>query len=75
MGQGNVSSGTYLVGAWITGVIAFIVIWIYALASWGFLLGLMFGWIPALIGGLIIGLLWPLVVLLVIVAIYFASKR
>jgi hypothetical protein len=67
-------SDTYLVGTWITGVIAFIVIWIYALASWGFLLGLMFGWIPALIGGAIIGLLWPLVVLLIFVAIYFASK-
>jgi len=63
------SGDTYLVGAWITGVIAFIVIWIYASASWGFLLGLMFGWVPALIGGSIIGLLWPLVVLLIVLLI------
>ena len=47
----------YMVGVWIVGVLSFICIWIYALASWGFLLGLMFGWIPALIGGAILGYL------------------
>ena len=56
----------YMVGVWIVGVLSFIAIWIYALASWGFLIGLMFGWIPALIGGVILGYLWPLVILAVI---------
>jgi len=46
--------------------LSFIAIWIYAILSWGLLLGLMFGWIPALIGGAILGLLWPLVLLVVI---------
>jgi hypothetical protein len=56
----------YMVGVWIVGVLSFAAIWIYALASWGLLLGLMFGWIPALIGGVILGYLWPLVVIAVI---------
>ncbi len=56
----------YMVGVWIVGALSFIGIWIYALASWGFLIGLMFGWIPALIGGVILGYLWPLVILAVI---------
>ncbi len=56
----------YMVGVWIVGVLSFIAIWIYAFASWGLLLGLMFGWIPALIGGVILGYIWPLVVLAVI---------
>lgn len=53
-------------GFWavITGILAFIAIWIYAIIQWGLLLGLMFGWLPALIGGFVLGLLWPLVVLL-----------
>jgi hypothetical protein len=55
----------YTIGAWITGIISFLAIWIYAFASWGLLLGLMFGWIPALIGGVILGFLWPLVVVVV----------
>jgi len=56
----------YMVGVWIVGVLAFAAIWLYALFSWGLLLGLMIGWIPALIGGFILGWLWPLVVLAVI---------
>ena len=60
------NSNGYMVGVWIVGVLSFAAIWLYALVSWGFLLGLMFGWIPALIGGTILGFLWPLVVLAVI---------
>ena len=54
---------SYGVGAGIVGIIGAICIWIYAIVEWGLLLGLVFGWIPALIGGFIVGLLWPLVVL------------
>ena len=56
----------YKVGGYITGFLSFLAIWIFAFASWGFLLGLMFGWIPALIGGFILGFLWPLVLLVVL---------
>ncbi len=57
----------YMVGAWIVGVLSFIAIWLYSLAEWGFLLGLTIGWVPALIGGTILGFLWPLVVLALII--------
>jgi len=49
------------VGAVITGIIAFFGIWIYSFVSWGFLIGLMIGWLPAIIGAFIIGALWPLI--------------
>ena len=64
----------YIVGVWIIGTLSFVVIWIYALTSWGLLLGLTFGWIPAVIGGAILGFLWPLVVLAVIGLIFLISK-
>ena len=56
----------YLIGAWITGLVAFFVIWIYALVSWGVLIGLLIGWLPAIIGGFVLGVLWPLVLLVLI---------
>ncbi len=64
-----------MIGVWITGVLSFVVIWIYALASWGLLIGLMVGWIPALIGGVILGFLWPLVLLAVIGIFILVSKH
>jgi hypothetical protein len=59
-------SDGYYAMAGIVGFITFVVIWIYALVSWGFLLGLFLGWIPALIGGVIIGYLWPVFGLLLL---------
>ena len=64
----------YQIGAWITGALCFIAIWIYALATWGLLLGLAVGWLPAIIGGIILGFLWPLVVLAVIGIILLMRK-
>ena len=64
----------YMIGVWIVGALSFIRIWIYALATWGLLLGLMLGWIPALIGGAILGFLWPLVVLAIIGIIILINK-
>lgn len=64
----------YFVGAIISGIIGAIAIFIYALTSWGILFGLIFGWIPAIIGGVIIGFLWPAIVgfiILIIVWSYF----
>jgi hypothetical protein len=57
----------YFKGAWITGSIVFVCVWIFALAEWGFLIGIALGWIPALIAGFIGGLLWPLIVLVICV--------
>ncbi|MEO8581769.1 MAG: hypothetical protein ABI425_04335 [Patescibacteria group bacterium] len=53
----------------IVGFITFVCIWIYALFTWGLLLGLLVGWIPALIGGFVVGLVWPVAVLIVVVLI------
>lgn len=55
-------NANYQALALVTGAIGFLGIWIYAFVSWGFLLGLAFGWVPALVGGFILGLLWPVVV-------------
>lgn len=55
-------SDNYAVGAVITGGLAFIVIWVYAILTWGLLLGLIIGWLPAMIGAVVLGYLWPLVV-------------
>jgi len=57
----------YMIGVWIVGVVSGIVIWGISLFSWG-LLGIVFGWIPAVIGGVILGFLWPLTIL---VALFF----
>lgn len=65
----------YLVGAWITGVIVFIGVWIYAIASWGFLIGVAVGWFPAGIAGVIAGLLWPLIALGIIAIILFLASH
>lgn len=57
---------TYFTWAVITGSIIFIVVWIYAMVSWGFLIGITIGWIPGLIAGVIGGFLWPVAVLVLI---------
>ncbi len=56
----------YMLGAYIVGGISFLIIWLIALGEWGFLIGLMIGWIPAFIGGSILGFFWPLTVSAVI---------
>ena len=53
----------YSIGAIITGAIAFLAIWFYSFIAWGFLIGLAIGWLPAMIGAVLFGALWPLVVL------------
>jgi len=60
------SSDTYWLGAIITGIIFFIGLWVYAMTTWGLLLGLLIGWIPAVIGAALAALLWPVIVLIVI---------
>lgn len=52
---------TYLKGGVVTAIIGFIVLWIYAISSWGLLIGLMIGWFPAAIGAVVLGIIWPVV--------------
>lgn len=42
-------------------VLAGLVTWILAIASWGFLVGVGFGWIPSVVVGLLVLFIWPLV--------------
>ena len=73
----NAGKGTtYVFGAWITGLIVFLGVWLYALSEWGFLFGLIFGWIPALIAGVVMGFLWPIVaVSVIIIAVYLGVNN
>ena len=58
--------GYYMIGFLITAIICFILSWIYAAVSWGFLIGLGLGWIPSIFIGIIAGAIWPLLVLVFI---------
>ena len=60
----------YAAGFLITTFVAFIGFWIYCIATYGFLLGVGFGWFPSLIAGIIIGAVWPLLLLGVIIFIW-----
>ena len=53
----------YVYGVWIVGILVFLGVWIYSLFTWGLLVGLLIGWLPALIAGVVCGLLWPIVLL------------
>lgn len=68
---------SYFIGGAITGGIVFLGCWVYAIATWGWFLGLAFGWIPAAIIGAIAGFLWPLVAIavLAIVVLLVLDKR
>ena len=59
----------YSIGAFISGIIGAIGIWIYSFDQWGLLFGLLFGWIPAIIGGVVIGFAWPLIAIVLIWAL------
>lgn len=60
------NNDVYYLGVKLFGILGFICIWIYSFATWGFLIGLAIGWLPALIGGVIIGLLWPIFLILLV---------
>lgn len=57
-------------GNWsiICALIAFIATWIYAISSWGFLIGVSLGVIPALIVGILIYYFWTVILALGIFA-------
>ncbi len=49
----------YRVGIVITWVIIFACAWIYCIASYGFVLGLGLGWLPAIIAATVFCWFWP----------------
>ena len=51
----------YQGGAALFGGVTFLGSWIWCIANYGFLLGVGLGWIPSMIVGFLVGLLWPLV--------------
>lgn len=61
----------YIVGAYITGFVTFIAVWIYAIISWGFLIGVAIGWLPAAITAFFAGLLWPIVAVIITIGIFY----
>lgn len=54
----------YQTGAVITGGIAFVIAWVYAMLAYGFFLGLGLGWIPAMVIAQLAAILWPVVALM-----------
>ena len=63
--------GWYAIGYSITAFIIFIACWIYAIAAYGWFLGIAFGWIPSLIIAAIVGALWPLLALAIVAILVF----
>ncbi len=55
---------TYKTVGGLVGFVAFAASWLYCIFTYGFLIGVMLGWIPALIVGFIAGVLWPIVIIL-----------
>jgi len=69
------NNGGYAGVALLVGAVTFLWIWAYSFSEWGLLIGLLIGWLPALIGAFVVGLLWPLflVGVLIFIAIIFLS--
>ena len=63
------NDGWYELGRAITLLVVFIGCYIYAIATYGFLLGVGLGWIPSAIIATIVSFLWPLIVIGVIICI------
>lgn len=72
--SGDGCSMGYFIGVLIAGILIFFATWIYSFSEWGFLLGLLFGWLPATIGALIGGFLWPLLLLLLILYFFIVFR-
>jgi hypothetical protein len=54
-------------GRGIFGAVIFIACWIYCAASYGFLWGVGFGWLPSLILAALVSYLWPLFLTVIVV--------
>jgi len=62
--------------SYIIGLVAGVITWLYAIATWGFLLGVGFGWIPAVLVGIVVGFLWPIAALgILLVVLLLVNER
>ena len=52
----------YQAGFYISFTILFLGFWIYCIATYGFLIGVGIGWLPALIAAGILSAVWPLLI-------------
>jgi len=62
-------ASVYWIGYLISWLLIFIGCWIYCIAHYGFLLGVGLGWLPSLIAAFVVSLLWPLLALVIVLAI------
>lgn len=53
----------------LVGIVVFLAGWVYAIATYGFLVGVALGWIPAAIVGVVSAVLWPILLGLIVVAV------
>lgn len=56
----------YRIGAVITGLITFLVAYVYCMAEYGLLLGVGFGWVPSIIVAVVAAFAWPLIALAIV---------
>lgn len=50
----------------LVGFMTFVIVWLYAIATYGFLFGVGLGWLPAIVIATIAGLCWPYVLFLAV---------
>jgi len=62
----------YKIGAFITWVLIFLSSYVYCIFQYGFLFGLGLGWLPSAIVATVLCWFWPLYILAIAVAAYFA---
>jgi hypothetical protein len=61
----------YSAGTVIVVILTFLGSWGYCIAQYGYLMGVGFGWIPSIIVAIVAGFLWPLILVVVILALLF----
>ena len=71
MNNNDLSQNWYSVGFSITAFIAFIISWIYCIATYGFFIGVSLGWIPSCMIAFMAGLFWPVIWLGIAVLLLF----
>lgn len=56
----------YWIGYWIFFVLIFLGCWLYSVAAYGFIIGVLIGWLPSVVVAGIVSLFWPLIVLAIV---------
>ncbi len=73
-GKDDGGSGVYGLLSVIVGACTFLLAWAYSIDRYGWFIGLGLGWLPALIIGLLAGMLWPFAVIVFLI-LYLQSRR